>query len=205
LRKEVLGPTHGAAAEGLALNLSGEQCAAHAKAKAPRIAPLCGDIQRRKSHTDGAGALTVDVTVQFSDLAAGQVILDSRDDAGRGYVLRTTDRGAVRFEMCDGWQAAFWDSDAGLLKTSTLHHIAAIVDGRSKVMSFVIDGALNDGGAERQFGWGRFSPNIKDISGGRDLRVATDLHGDLRQVRIYNRALRTSDAVANFLAIPRKL
>jgi hypothetical protein len=185
------------------LNLSREQCAAQAQAKAPRIPPLCGEIQRRKSQNDGAGGLTVDVTIQFTDLAPGQVILDSRDDAGRGYVLCTAERGAARFEMCDGWQAAYWDSDAGLLKPNTLQHIVAIVDGRSKVIAFVIDGALNDGGAERQFGYGRFNPNFKDISGGRTLRVAPDLHGDLHQVRIYNRALRTSEAVGNYAGLAR--
>jgi hypothetical protein len=180
------------------LNVSGEQCAPQSKARAPRIAPLCGDIQRRKSHNEGAGALTLETSVQFADLAPGQVILDSRDDAGRGYALTTAARGAIRFEMCDGWQAAFWDSDAGLLRTNTPHHLVIIVDGRAKVICFVIDGVLNDGGSARQFGYGRFNPNIKDISGGRTLLLAPSLHGDLRQVRLYNRALRTSEAVGNY-------
>ena len=105
--------------------------------------------------------------------------------------------------MCDGWQAAYWDCDAGLLKTNTLHHIVVSVDGHAKVICFVVDGALNDGGAQRPFGFGRFSPNFKDISGGRTLQVAPALHGELRHLRIYDRALRTSEAIANFHALAR--
>jgi hypothetical protein len=141
--------------------------------------------------------------VEFSDLVLGQVIVDSRDDAGRGYVLRIGENETVRFEMSDGWQAAFWDSDAGLLKTNTLHHLVVIMDGRAKVICFVVDGVLNDGGAERPFGFGRFNPTFKDISGGRELKLAPALHGKLRHVRLYNRALRTTEAVGNFRALTR--
>ena len=191
------------ATNGLVLKLQGEQCAANARARAPRIAPLCGDIQRRKSRDAAAGSFTIDLAVRFDDLAPGQVLLDSRDGAGRGYVLRTSEGGAVRFEMSDGWQGAYWDCDAGLLKSNTLHHIVVVVDGRAKVICFVVDGALNDGGAQRQFGFGRFNPTLKDVSGGRELRVAPALHGELRHVRLYNRALRTSEAVGNFRASGR--
>ena len=191
------------ATNGLALKLSGPQCAANATAKAPHIASLAGNIQRRTSQDDTAGSFTIDLAAKFSDLAPSQVLLDSRDDAGRGYVLRTGERGNVRFEMSDGWQAAHWDSDAGLLKTNTLHHLVVTVDGRAKVISFVIDGALNDGGAEKQFGYGRFNPTFKDISGGKNLQTAPQLHGELKHVRIYNRALRTSEAIGNFRALAR--
>ncbi len=186
-----------AATNGLVVSLSGEQCAANAKARAPRIAPLCGDIQRRKSREDRAGGLTIDLAVRFTDLAPGQMLLDTRDEAGRGYSLCTTEGGAVRFGMCDGWQAASWDSDAGLLSTNTLHHVVVGVDGHAKVIYFVVDSLLNDGGARRPFGFGRFSPTVKDISGGRDLRLAPALHGELRHLRLYNRPLRTSEAIAN--------
>jgi hypothetical protein len=189
------------ATNGLVLNLSDEKWAALGTARAPKLAPLCGDIQRRKSREDSAGALTIDVAVRFSDLAPGQVILDSRDDAGRGYLLRTSERETLRLEMCDGWQSAFWDCDAGLLKTNTLHHIVVSVDGHAKAICFVVDGALNDGGAQRPFGFGRFSPNFKDISGGRTLQISRALHGELKHVRLYARALRTSEAIANFHAL----
>ena len=187
--------------DGLALNLSGDKCAAQATARAPRIAPLCGDIQRRKAHDAGAGSLTIDLAVRFQDLAPGQVLLDSRDAWGRGYCLSTTHDKRVRFEMSDGWQGAYWDCDADQLKPGTLHHLVLTVDGRAKAITYVIDGALNDGGAQRPFGFGRFSPNFKDISGSADLRVAPDLRGELKHLRLYNRPLRVSEAIASFQAL----
>ena len=168
--------------------------------RAPRLPPLGGDVQRRKIADDGGG-LTLEVAARFSDLAPGQIIVDSRDDTGRGYALWVTERQTVRFEMCDGWQAAFWDCDAGLLKTNTLHHIVALVDGRARVISFLVDGVLCDGGAQRQFGFGRFNANFKDISGGQGLRVAPVLHGELAALRVYKRTLLTSEAVGNFRAV----
>ena len=193
---------HDVTQDGLTLDLAGKKCAAHSAAPAPRIPPLCGDLQRRKPRLDAAGSLTIEVAVKLSRLTPGQVILDSRDDAGRGYVLRTGERGTVRFEMSDGWQAAGWDSDAGRLKRSTLHHIVVIVDGRAKAICFIVDGVLNDGGTERPFGFGRFNPTIKDISGGRELKIAPSLHGKLKHLRIYDRALRTTEAMGNYRALP---
>ncbi len=105
--------------------------------------------------------------------------------------------------MSDGWQAAYWDCDAGLLQTNTLHHVVVTVDGQAKVICFVVDGVLNDGGAGRPFGFGRFNPTFKDVSGSRDAQIAPALHGELRHVRLYNRALRTSEAVGNFRALAR--
>jgi hypothetical protein len=191
------------ATNGLVLNLSGSQCAAHATPRAPRLVPLSGDLQGRKPPTETAGGFSIDLAVRFNDLTPGQVLLDSRDAAGRGYRLCTSDSATVRLELSDGWQGAFWDADASLLKTNILHHLVVTVDGRAKVICFVIDGVLNDGGAQRQFGFGRLNPILKEVSGGRDLRIAPDMHGELKHVRIYNRALRTSEAVGNFHALAR--
>jgi len=192
------------ATNGLALDWPGKKHPPLAKVKAPHIAPLCGEFQRRKTQDDSAGNFTIDVAVKFADLTPDQTILDTRDTAGRGYLLRTGERGMIRFEMSDGWQSAYWDSDAGLLDTNTLHHIVTIVDGRPEVICFVVDGVLCDGGAERLFGFGRFNPTFKDISGRRKLPAPTSLHGELKHLRIYDRAIHISEAVGNFHALTAK-
>jgi len=64
-----------------------------------------------------------------------------------------------------------------------------------------VDGVLNDGGAQRPFGFGRFNPTFKDISGGRELQIVPDLRGELGHLRLYDRALRSSEAVGNFHAL----
>jgi hypothetical protein len=72
------------------------------------------------------------------------------------------------------------------------------VDGGPKIISFIIDGKFCDGGDDRQFGWGRFSPSLMSANGGRALRIAQDVLG----LRLYNRAVRTSEAIGNFRAGP---
>ncbi len=187
------------ASNGLVLSLEGEACRSGAVVKAPRLEPLGGEPQGRRLRPDEGKGFTVDVALRLHSLAPGQTLLDTRDRAGRGYRLKTGDGGSVWLEFCDGWQAAGWESDRGLLGTNQLHHVVATVDGRARVITFVVDGKLCDGGAERQFGFGRFGPNFKQISGDR-LRVAPDLKGELHHVRLYNRALWTSEAVGNFKA-----
>ena len=75
-----------------------------------------------------------------------------------------------------------------------------IVDGGPKIISVVVDGVLNDGGAVRQYGWGRFAPQLSDVNGLRETKVAPALFDEVRRLRIYTRYLRTSEAVANWRA-----
>ena len=70
------------------------------------------------------------------------------------------------------------------------------MDGGPKIITFVVDGVLGDGGDQRQFGWGRFSPTLRTPNGAETLRIAKSV----QSLRLYNRALRTSEAVGNFHA-----
>jgi hypothetical protein len=78
--------------------------------------------------------------------------------------------------------------------------VAIIVDGGPNIISFVVDGVLCDGGTACIYGWGRFTPELGDISGSKLLRLAPSLDGQLKRLRIYDRYLRTSEAVANHRA-----
>jgi hypothetical protein len=59
-----------------------------------------------------------------------------------------------------------------------------------------MDGTLCDGGDQRQFGWGRFSPLLRTPAGSPTLAISPAV----KSLRLYNRALRTSEAVGNFKA-----
>jgi hypothetical protein len=95
------------------------------------------------------------------------------------------------------------------LAAGKLHHLVVIVDGGPKIIAFVIDGILNDGGDFRQFGWGRFNPNLRGATRfthrgtiapeARELlRIGPGLRGELRSLRVYDRALRISEAIGNY-------
>jgi hypothetical protein len=81
-----------------------------------------------------------------------------------------------------------------------LHHIVAIVEGGPKIIMFVVDGVLCDGGEDRQFGWGRFDAGLTDLGGTLPLHVPSSLKGAVKSLRIYARPLRVSEAVSNYRA-----
>ena len=73
------------------------------------------------------------------------------------------------------------------------HHVGIVIDGGPNVVTYVIDGIVNDGGAERQFGWGRFSPYLENVKGGETLRVDPTV----QHLRLYERALRNTEIIGN--------
>ncbi len=98
-------------------------------------------------------------------LEASQVLLDSRREDGPGLLLQTTNRGTVEVVLNDGRSESRWDTDPGMIEAGKRQHVVAIVDGGPKIITFVVDGKLNDGGDHRQFGWGRFNPNLYHANG----------------------------------------
>lgn len=149
------------------------------------------------------GSFTLDLWIRATATTPGQVILDNRDQTNKGFVLGTGKDECLRFGMYDGNLNAYWDSDPHTLRPGRLQHVAVIVDGGSKILIFVIDGVLCDGGPDRQYGWIRFDPQMADLNGRKDLLIAPDFSGQVKAVRIYDRYLRTSEAVAHCLAGPQ--
>jgi hypothetical protein len=131
---------------------------------------------------------------------AGQVLLDNRDAGGRGFCLQTASTDSVELLLNDGQTETRWMSDLDAIRPGKAHHVVAIVDGGPKLIMFVIDGRLCDGGAQRPFGWGRFSPHLRQANGAPCLRIAPGRPGTVGSLRVYGRALRISEAVAHFMA-----
>jgi len=149
---------------------------------------------------DLRSGLALVLWVTFESLSPAQVLLDSRTGSGQGLCLQTTPRGTVEIVLHDGRSESRWDCDPGLLHTGRPHHIVANVDGGPKIITFLVDGKLCDGGEARQFGWGRFNPNLRDLNGSKMLRIGPSLKGRVLRLRLYNRYLRTSEAVAHYRA-----
>jgi hypothetical protein len=163
-------------------------------------------IRRSRRADHGSERLRAGVSFEFRvrlrGTHAGQILVDNRTAEGRGFVVRTAEGGAAEIVMNDGRTESRWASDAGMLRAGTPHHVVVIVDGGPNVVSFVMDGRLCDGGEARQFGWGRFSPWLQSLNGGAELRVGPALDGEIALLRVYGRALRTSEAVGAYRAGP---
>lgn len=145
---------------------------------------------------DARTGFSIDAWLHLESLKSGQVLLDSRDANRKGITLTVADNGALHFTMNDGRQEASWDSDQGKLSTGKPQHVVITVDGGPKIITFVINGILCDGGEERQFGWGRYSPTMRTPHGAAEMKM----DAAVKALRLYGRALRTSEAVGNFNA-----
>jgi len=175
--------------DGLVLDLEG------AAASVPEVKmPKLPDLSK-------GGGFSIDLTINFKDnKQLSQLVIDSRDAKGRGIAIGVDTNGTLNIDFSDGTHSGRWTTDPGLLKEGQTHHVTAIVDGGPNIITFVVDGKLCDGGESRPFGWGRFDPKIGDINGSETLRLAPSFDGEILGLRIYDRYLRTSEAVSNYQA-----
>ena len=169
-----------------------------AKVAMVRLPELNKRDNSRADHAakDMRAGFSFDVWLQLDSLDGGQVLLDSRDESHRGVTLATTDAGTLRITLNDGRQEAAWESDQGKLAAGKPQHVVVTVDGGPKIITFVVNGILCDGGTERQFGWGRYSSTLRTPDGSTELTVGSGV----KSLRVYGRALQTSEAVGNYQA-----
>jgi hypothetical protein len=66
----------------------------------------------------------------------------------------------------------------------------------------MVDGRLCDGGHADVQGWARLHPYLRNLNGERLCRVGEDFDGRIERIRVYERYLRTSEAVGNHRAGP---
>jgi hypothetical protein len=140
---------------------------------------------------------SVECSFTMDSVVPHDVLLDSRTAQGQGLSLALTPAGALELVLNDGRTESRWACDPGLL-TPGNHHVVATVDAGPNLITFVVDGILCDGGTQRQFGWGRFNPNLRHANGDKSLRVAPQWHGSVQRVRFYGRALTTTEAIGNW-------
>ena len=126
--------------------------------------------------------------------ASSSILLDSRDSGGKGILVELTPENSVKIMLNDGMTENAWASDAFL--TTGLHHIGIVVDGGPRIISFVIDGHFCDGGEKRVFGFGRFSPDFRDVNTDNPALLGENV----ALLRIYDRALMTTEIIGNYRA-----
>ena len=195
---------HTVTREGLLLELDHQQCAAGQTwhfGSLPRL--------------DQPGAFTIALWVRLNELRPGQVLLDSTGGLQQGIRVTTGPDGSLEINFHDGKLGFSWASDPGALGQQSKHHVAFVVDGGPKCASVIVDGRLCDGGDsdQRRYGYGRFGQTgyfdnydnrceraveIGDVTGTGKLSVPAG--DEVLQVRLYNRYLRTSEAIGNFRA-----
>jgi hypothetical protein len=129
----------------------------------------------------------------ITEWTPGKTLLQNQLPNGQGFSLRISHRQTVEIVLNDGRRENRWDTDPGTVVVGEEQHLTVIIDGGPRIILFVVNGKLCDGGDSRQFGWGRFSPNLLHVYGAESLQLAPEL----QMLRIYNRAIRVSEAVGN--------
>lgn len=114
--------------------------------------------------------------------------------------VEAIETGALRLTLRHGDSNSHYESDPGVLSTANAHHVSIIVDSGPRIVLFVVDGVLCDGGAVRPSGWYRLDPAFQDFGEDVVLVSGASFAGELHTVRVYNRALHVSEAVLNWRA-----
>ena len=189
------------AVDGMVLKMS-DSVGLRGEVAMPRLPDLSCFDHRRPDYRglNLRRGLSIDLWIEFGELAAGQVILDNRRELGEGFAIRIAEGGAVEIALRDIQTECRWGCEHGLIKAGARHHVAIIVDGGPRIVSFVIDGRFCDGGDQRQFGWGHFSADLRTVNGAPELKIAPRFAGRILSLRIYDRYLRTSEAIGNWRA-----
>jgi hypothetical protein len=149
---------------------------------------------------DGDG-FTIDMTLQFTHFQPGQVLYDARDSSGRGLRIVTTGHRQLELQLTTDERIVGWATDPGLLTLAGPHRVTAIVDNGPKIITWLVDGKLCDGGKSRQYGWTRYDKYLGQIRISENAKVNP---GNVKELRFFGRALRTSEAVALQKAAERK-
>jgi hypothetical protein len=175
------------AQNGLILSRSSETAASEANVTLPSL-----DISR--------AGITLDLWIRLQTLSADQILLDARDKDGQGLLVRITDAGTIGLDLIHRQTVTSWDTDPGKLSIDKLQHVVMTVDPGPGIITTLVDGILCDGGAARERGWTHYAGDLPTLFGDIPLRLAPRVHGELQQLRIYDRSLTTSEAVAHFHA-----
>jgi hypothetical protein len=182
-----------------------------------------GDLSFQKTADAG---FTLDFILDSSKLIAGELFFDARNEEGNGWWIDVAQDKTLQLTLKNDHGSMTWDTDPGLLSDGESHHVTAIVDANPKVILFVVDGRVCDGGEHRYFGWRSAAglPTINEAVVGRnaidgewDFRLpmmpspSSDCHSirlgagareAVRSLRVYRRYLWVTEAISNYRSLP---
>ena len=137
--------------------------------------------------SDGRG-FTLDLHLAGAPEEAGALLLEAGTPADGGISLA----GDGPLRLHDGTTSASIPLVGASLADAGEARLTVTVDGAAKIITFVLNGRLVDGGDAGQYGWHRLPPELRLLSEGMSAR----LHPTVKALRLYDRPLRTSQAVA---------
>ena len=131
------------------------------------------------------------------DMAKGKIIVDTRDQNGKGFWLQAAEDYTVLFSLSDGIHTSQLRADPGILQTRsrTEQEFTLTVDHSSRIMQFIVDGVVCDGG-DSPFGWAKYDEKMVDF-GTQWLRI-DKTRKTLTEIKFYQRALMNTEVIGEY-------
>lgn len=168
--------------------------------------PLLGNPPREGlSRGDG---FSLEFKLTIPQMRKDEVLLDTRkkmDEGvgnksqyyGNGFVVSILKDNALEFKLIDGRSQIVHATEPNVLKSNSENHFVINVDAQAKVITFVINGDLWDGG-KRAFGYTRFDQYLYDINGESKVSFSKTFPGKIKFFRLYDHCIGTTDAIGNY-------
>ena len=115
-------------------------------------------------------------------------LFDSTGIDGRGLRIEYSDQRRITVTMNDSRQEMRAESQS----VPELRKAVIVFDGGPAVLSFIADGRFLDGGSEFQFGWRRFSPQMRNCPNPAPWRIGPIV----KRLAIRSSAMMTAEAVS---------
>lgn len=107
---------------------------------------------------------------------------------GSGLEISLDPDQTIGLVLNDSESCVYWKSDP-IPEYNREWHIVITVDSSSRIICFYKNGLLDDGGEDRQFGWGRLHPAYKNLFRSKELRISANDHLKISSLKMYDRAL----------------
>lgn len=151
------------------------------------------------------GGFSIELWLTANEIQSGQQILKTLGQKNKGIEIFLAEKNAIKISVNDGQRrernlgdAKEFVSDENTIKNGNHHHVVFTIDGAAKIATIVVDGILSDGGESRTHGWGKVYPLLSGLNDTYKGTISEDFKGRIHHMRVYNRALRTSEAIANY-------
>ena len=140
---------------------------------------------------------SIELLLNVKELIPGQIILDNSDSQGDGLKMYITAQRTIEVFLQEDGVTSTWDTDPGSVKIGR-QHVVFVIDGMPDLITTIVNGKLCDGDRYRFTGWNWFDKSLNNVNGTGKINVLTDSNCNIELIRIYDRYLTTSEAVANY-------
>jgi len=148
--------------------------------------------------------LSLVLELETQHLRPGTVLAKQLGPDGKGFLVSVARNGAISCVLRDGKHDQTFTSDQNALAEGRPNHLAIVFDSGPRLVFFVCNGVLSDGGDDRPAGWARYSLEQELWQPGVPLSTAQGPGAPVRNLRVFQRYLTVSEILADYNEQNRK-